>query len=216
MDINYVIKKGSRTMKKYKNLLIFLLIAVLALSLAGCGGTKDTSNTQNSKYKYGKLKIQALDGSVCGAPSYVAYQKGFFAKEGLDAELVSGTTDAMKTGLQTGEFVITNGDFAWFASIQNGVDLKVIGGLHHGCIKIVVPPDSTIKSAQDLKGKTIGVDAIGGTPMAVASVVVANAGFDPQKDVKWLAYPQDQLLQAIKKGEIDVISYWDPFGKLAQ
>ncbi|WP_150267921.1 ABC transporter substrate-binding protein [Paenibacillus tepidiphilus] len=170
----------------------------------------------SAKFKYGKLKIQALSGAVCGAPSYVAYEKGFFAEEGLDVELVSGSMDAMKTGLTTGEFTVTNGDFVWFTSIQQGLDLKVIGGLHHGCIKLVVPPGSSIKTAADLKGKRIGVDEIGGVPMAVSSVVLANAGLDPQKDVQWLAYPLDQLQEGVKKGEIDVYAAWDPFGKLAE
>lgn len=176
----------------------------------------NSSKAAPASYKYGKLKIQALSGAVCGAPSYVAYEKGFFAEEGLDVELVSGSMDAMKAGLTTGEFTVTNGDFVWFTSIQQGLDLKVIGGLHHGCIKLVVPPGSSIKTAADLKGKKIGVDEIGGVPMAVASVVLTNAGLDPQKDVQWLAYPLDQLQEGVKKGEIDVYAAWDPFGKLAE
>ncbi|AIQ59074.1 ABC transporter substrate-binding protein [Paenibacillus borealis] len=190
--------------------------AVAAVAPSSNAAASNSSKAAPASYKYGKLKIQALSGAVCGAPSYVAYEKGFFAEEGLDVELVSGSMDAMKTGLTTGEFTVTNGDFVWFTSIQQGLDLKVIGGLHHGCIKLVVPPGSDIKTAADLKGKRIGVDEIGGVPMAVASVVVTNAGLDPQKDVQWLAYPLDQLQEGVKKGEIDVYAAWDPFGKLAE
>ncbi|MBW4080354.1 ABC transporter substrate-binding protein [Paenibacillus sp. S150] len=190
--------------------------AVAANAPAGNAPDSNGSHAAPAGYKYGKLKIQALSGAVCGAPSYVAYEKGFFAEEGLDVELVSGSMDAMKTGLTTGEFTVTNGDFVWFTSIQQGLDLKVIGGLHHGCIKLVVPPGSSIKTAANLKGKRIGVDEIGGVPMAVSSVVVTNAGLDPQKDVQWLAYPLDQLQEGVKKGEIDVYAAWDPFGKLAE
>ncbi|CQR56308.1 ABC transporter substrate-binding protein [Paenibacillus riograndensis] len=190
--------------------------AVAPSAPAGNASGTNGSKAAPASYKYGKLKIQALSGAVCGAPSYVAYEKGFFAEEGLDVELVSGSMDAMKTGLTTGEFTVTNGDFVWFTSIQQGLDLKVIGGLHHGCIKLVVPPGSSIKTAADLKGKRIGVDEIGGVPMAVASVVLTNAGLDPQKDAEWLAYPLDQLQEGVKKGEIDAYAAWDPFGKLAE
>lgn len=211
-------------MNKWKSIAAINLVLLLALSVIGCGtagdsqknAAKNAASNASSQYKYGKIQIPALGGGACGAPSYVAYEKGFFAEEGLQVELVSGTMDAQKAGLANGQFPVTNGDFVWFTSIQQGLDLKVIGGLHKGCIKVVVPPGSKIKTAADLKGKRIGVDEIGGVPMAVASVVLANAKLDPQKDVQWLAYPLDQLEEAVKKGEIDAFSAWDPFGKLAE
>ncbi|HEX2925148.1 MAG TPA: ABC transporter substrate-binding protein [Ruminiclostridium sp.] len=190
-----------------------------SISASNTAASSDSTTTQtasNEKFKFGKLKIQALGGGACGAPSYVAFEKGFFAEEGLDAELVSGTLDELKTGLVTGEFTVTNGDFQYFPSIQQGMDLKIIGGLHKGCIRLVVPPNSTIKTAKDLKGKKIGVDEIGGTPMSVATIVLANAGIDPQTEVTWVPFPLDQLTQAVKKGEVDAFAAWDPFGVIAE
>jgi len=166
-------------------------------------------------YKYGKLQIQALGGGACGAPSYIAYELGFFKDEGLDVELVSGTLDDLKAGLASGAFTVANGDFQFFPSIQQGLDLKVIGGLHKGCIKIVVPPDSDIKSVADLAGKRIGIDEPGGTPQAVASVALANAGIDPTTGVTWVTYSLDLLTEAVKKGEVDAFAAWDPYGALA-
>jgi NitT/TauT family transport system substrate-binding protein len=208
-------------MKKSVKIAAGLLAAAILASLVGCSGVNNASSggsaasNSSGTYKYGKLKIQALGGGACGAPSYIAYEKGFFKEEGLDVELVSGTLDENKAGLQTGEFTVTNGDFQWFPSIQQGMDLKIIGGLHYGCIKLVVPPNSPIKSAKDLNGKKIGVDEIGGTPMSITSVVLANAGIDPQKGVQWLAYPLDQLTTAVGKGEVDAFAAWDPYGTLA-
>lgn len=188
-----------------------------AASIASASSsTTAAASTSTEKFKFGKLKIQALGGGACGAPSYVAFEKGFFAEEGLDVELVSGTLDELKTGLVTGEFTVTNGDFQYFPSIQQGMDLKIIGGLHKGCIRLVVPPNSSIKTAKDLAGKRIGVDEIGGTPMSVATIVLANAGIDPKTGVTWVPYPLDQLITAVKKGEIDAFAAWDPFGTLAQ
>ncbi|MFW2490094.1 ABC transporter substrate-binding protein [Clostridium chromiireducens] len=200
-------------MKNLKRLIPLALVFAIASSITGC--QKNTAQSVNAEYKYGKLKIQALSGAVCGAPSYIAFEKGFFKEEGLDVELVSGTLDENKTGLATGEFVVTNGDFQWFPSIQQGMNLKIIGGLHKGCIKIVLPPNSPIKTAADLKGKNIGVDEIGGTPMSVATIVLANAGINPQTEVTWKPYPLDQLNEAVSKGEVDAFAAWDPFGTLA-
>lgn len=202
-------------MKKLRKIIAVLLIISTSVSITACQNNNTSSNSRNSKYKYGKLKIQALGGGACGAPSYIAYEKGFFAKEGLDVQLVSGTLDEDKTGLSTGEFTVTNGDFQWFPSIQQGMDLKIIGGLHKGCIKVVVPPNSSIKSGKDLKGKRIGVDEVGGTPMSVTTVLLSKYGINPQTDVTWKPYPLDQLTQAVSKGEVDAFAAWDPYGTLA-
>jgi NitT/TauT family transport system substrate-binding protein len=202
-------------MIKIKKVIGVALASILAISLIACQGKNSESASTDSKYKYGKLKIKALGGGACGAPAYIAFEKGFFADEGLEVELVSGTFDDNKTGLATGEFTVTNGDFQWFPSIQQGMDLKVIGGLHKGCIKIVVPPNSQIKTAKDLAGKNIGVDQIGGTPMSVATMLLSEIGIDPQTGVTWKPYPLDQLTQAVSKGEVDAFAAWDPYGTLA-
>jgi len=199
-------------MKKLKKYISIALLLVVGTVFTGCSKNTDEGN---SEFKYGKLQIKALGGGACGAPSYIAYEKGFFKEEGLDVELVSGTLDDNKTGLATGQFTVTNGDFQWFPSIEQGMDLKIIGGLHKGCIKIVVPPNSPIKSAKDLAGKNIGIDQMGGTPMSVATVVLSNAGIDAAKGVTWKVYPLDQLTSAIDKGEVDAFAAWDPYGTLA-
>lgn len=222
-------------MQKLKRLLVLTLsIGITAIFASACGdagkeagsqaavsGTERVSSgsaqkQEKEKYKFGKLKIQALGGGACGAPSYIAYEKGFFAEEGLEAELVSGTLSELKTGLVTGEFTVTNGDFQYFPSIQEGMDLKIIGGLHKGCIRLVTPPGSPIKTSKDLKGKRIGIDEMGGTPQSVATIVLANAGIDPKTEVTWVTYPLDQLTTAVKKGEIDAFAAWDPYGILAE
>jgi NitT/TauT family transport system substrate-binding protein len=188
-----------------KKFLSVIVIGVLAF----------TGSAGAAEHKLGNIEIQALSGSACGAPAYIALEKGFFAEEGLGVTLVAGNFETQKAGLASGKFYVANGDFNFFPSIVEGLDLKIIAGLHEGCIKLIVPPDSTIKSSKDLKGKTIGVDQLGGTPFFVASLVLAEAGFDPTKDVKWRPFPLDQLSVAVSKGEIDAYAAWDPFGSLA-
>lgn len=200
------------------------LILVAAIFLTACGGTKEDTETakqtdsSNSKYKYGKIDIPGKDGSLCAAPIYIAYEKGFFAEEGFDVNLISADTETRKIGLNNGTIPIVNGDFQFFPSIEEGVKVKVVDGLHKGCIKIVVPPGSPIKSAEDLKGKKIGVDEIGGTPFQVASVWLENHGIvaKDNKDVTFVPFNDGNLeIEAAEKGEIDAAAIWDPFGSLA-
>ncbi|MDR1941316.1 MAG: ABC transporter substrate-binding protein [Endomicrobium sp.] len=185
-------------------------VTAFFLILPACAPKKD------ARFPLGTVEIEALGGGACGAPFYIAAEKGFFENEGINAVLVSGTFETNKAGLSSGKYPIANGDFQFFPSVNEGLDIKIIGGLHQGCIKILVPKDSPIKEPKDFKGKRIGVDEIGGTPMAVTSLVLANAGIDPTTGAQWLPYPLDQLTTVAKNGEIDIIAAWDPYATLAE
>lgn len=193
--------------------------AKTAATIAGTSGTASAAISNTAKtYKYGKISIPALDGSLCQAPIYIAYEKGYLADEGFDATLVAADDETRKIGLNNGTYPVVNGDFQFFPSIEQGVNVKVVDGLHEGCIKIVVPKGSSIKTPADLKGKKIGVDQIGGTPYQVASLWLENSGIDAKdnKDVTFVPYSDGNLeIAAAQKGEIAAAAIWDPFGAVA-
>lgn len=231
-------------MKKSRKIAVMIALALtLNFLLTGCSGkpVKESSTTvkegtgnedastgsstkagtsDTSKYKYGKIDIPGKDGALCGAPIYIAYEKGFFAEEGFDVSLISANAETRKIGLNNGSIPIVNGDFQFFPSIENGVKVKVVDGLHNGCIKLLVRKDSTIKGVKDLKGKKIGVDEIGGTPHQVASVWLEKHGISAKPEdgeVTFLPFDDGNLeVEALKKGDIDVAALWDPFGSVQE
>jgi len=215
-------------MKNLKKILIAALVFILATAVLSVvwsaknvkntKGSKVSKNARSIKYKYGKIDIPGKDGSLCGAPIYIAYEKGFFAAEGFNVNLISADTETRKIGLNNGTIPIVNGDFQFFPSIEEGVKVKVVDGLHKGCIKIIVPAGSPIQSAKDLKGKKIGVDEIGGTPFQVTSVWLENHGIiaKDNKEVTFVPYGDGNLeIEAAQKGDIAAAAIWDPFGSLA-
>lgn len=203
------------------------LLLSLALLTSCSVSSKDEStaataasgtSAEVTDYKYGKIDIPGKDGALCGAPIYIAYENGYFAEEGFDVTLISADFETRKIGLNNGTIPIVNGDFQFFPSIENGINVKVVDGLHEGCIKFAVRPDSDISSVEDLKGKKIGVDEIGGTPHQVASLWLENAGIsaDPSDgEVTFLPYSDGNLeFEALANGEIDVAALWDPLGSI--
>ncbi len=198
------------------------LILALVVLLAGCGqgNTNTNANNNSSQFKYGKIEIPGKDGALCGAPIYIAFEKGFFAEEGFDVTLISANAETRKVGLNNGTIPIVNGDFQFFPSIENDVKVKVVDGLHNGCIKLLVLKDSPIQSVEDLKGKKIGVDEIGGTPHQVASVWLEKNGISAlpeDNEVTFLPFDDGNLeVEALKKGDIDVAALWDPFGSVQE
>jgi len=210
---------------------IIAVISILASLLAACGsktedagqssktlGSTDAGSKNDNEYKYGKIDIPGKDGSLCGAPIYIAYEKGFFKEQGFDVNLISADFETRKIGLNNGTIPIVNGDFQFFPSIENGVKVKVVDGLHYGCIKLIVPKDSAIQGVQDLKGKRISVDEIGGTPHQVASVWLEKNGISAKQEdgeVTFLPFSDGNLaVEALNKGEVDVAALWDPFGSV--
>jgi NitT/TauT family transport system substrate-binding protein len=184
--------------------------AVLAFLLISSFALADVASADNLR----KVRI-GYNGSACEAALFVAYHKGFFKDAGTDAELVKMDFETLKEGLATGKIDATQGNFKWIKPIEQGLNVRLVAGIHNGCIQLVVPVNSPIKSIKDLKGKTVGVEAIGGGPMILIAMELKKLGIDFKKDVSWKAYPGPQAEQAVEKGEIDAIGIWDPWGEIA-
>lgn len=228
-------------MKRLRKLASLLVLAVtLNILLTACAGKPVEESSTNSQastssaaassssaapaakidFKYGKIDIPGKSGALCGAPIYIAFEKGFFAEEGFDVNLISADTETRKIGLNNGTIPLVNGDFQFFPSIENGVNVKVVDGLHNGCIKFLVKKDSPINGVQDLKGKKIGIDEVGGTPHQVAAVWLEKSGISAKpedKEVTFLPFEEGNLeVAALDKGDIDVAALWDPFGSVQE
>ena len=88
--------------------------------------------------------------------------------------------------------------------------MKVIGGMHYGCIKLVVRSDSDLPASttdpSSLKGLKIGVDEVGGTTFQVASVWLEENGVSAKQEkgeVTFLPYSDGNLeLEALYNGDI--------------
>ena len=122
-------------MKSKAKVLSLVLSAVMLASCSVSESKSDSSKSADSSaassagstdYKYGKIDIPGRDGALCGAPIYIAYENGYFAEEGFDVNLISADFETRKIGLNNGSIPIVNGDFQFFPSIENGIDVKVV------------------------------------------------------------------------------------------
>lgn len=137
----------------------------------------------------------------------------FWGKAGVNVEIssVEGSTAAIQ------QLASGNAEFATvapevvFASREKGI--KVIAPydiVRSSIFRVVVAGDSDMKDPADLKGKTIGVPRLASATYPFARTLVASAGLDPDKDVKWLAVgvgPRAAL--ALKDDQVQALSIWD-------
>jgi ABC-type nitrate/sulfonate/bicarbonate transport system substrate-binding protein len=112
-----------------------------------------------------KLNVVTFSGAT-NLPMWVAIDKGFFTKEGLEVtqELTRGSEGVMQ-GLMSGKYQFGSAaldNTIAYAEGQgdvkiDGFDLVAILGVHSGMNRIVSRPE--IKSLKDIKGHTVAVDA---------------------------------------------------------
>jgi NitT/TauT family transport system substrate-binding protein len=158
--------------------------------------------------------VLGWSGATCEAPLYLAYHKGFFTAEGLNVELYaeSATYDdiqGLSSGTLDGE---QNPAVYYFAGLEQGAALHLVGGIHGNCLRLLAGTHSGIKTLADFKGKVIGVAAQGDPGMTIFTLLLARNGVDPKHDVTWKVVDLSRLGAALDKGEIQAVATWDPFG----
>jgi NitT/TauT family transport system substrate-binding protein len=177
---------------------------------AGCSKKTSTTKIINSKH----VKIGFI-GLTCEAPIYTAYEKGFFKDEGLEPELVKCSWASYKDNLALGSYDITHHLVMYFLKpIEQGLDVRFLGGVHTGCLRVQTGVNSPIHKIQDLKGKRIGVPGMGTPPFVFANRVLGTHGVDPSTEITWKVFPAGELGLALTKGEVDAVADAEPIGTL--
>ncbi|WP_084479190.1 ABC transporter substrate-binding protein [Nocardia jejuensis] len=197
---------------------LFAGAGIAAAVVAGGGLTAwlTTRRTPGSGPVNRALKI-GFGGGVCEAPLFAAVHQGIFDKHGLKVEVVKTGADEIKDAVGAGKLDAAPGIFfSWLKPIEQGIDAKLAAGLHEGCLRLIVPTDSPINSVAQLKGKAIGVAAIGDSAMSFFSLDLLDAGLHPSDDVEWRVFPGDQLGDALARGEIVAVAGSDPNALIPQ
>lgn len=140
----------------------------------------------------------------------VGLQKGFYDKEGLPAEITyftsgSAATQAFRTG--NGDVAVA-GDLPSLRLWTGGDGLGLCPQAHYN-LSIIVTRD-TIKSAQDMRGKKIGV-LLGSTSEYFIQKYLAKAGMTTN-DVQAINLTPAEMITGLDRGDIDGFVLWQPFG----
>jgi len=178
------------------------LLLVLAVVFGFVAAQDDAHSAAAGK----KLVIAyaAMNARVC--PLWAPRERGLFTKYGFDAEtlFVRGAPTLVAAMASNEIEVGYTGGTAVIGSVASGSDLKVLSALtNRVTYDLVVRPG--IKSPEDLRGKTFGVQSIGGTVWMGAILALEHLGLDPERDKIAIIAAGDQtvLAQAVATGTID-------------
>ena len=165
------------------------------------------------------LKLTWNATAICTVGVAVAQEKGYFQRHNLDVELINfaGSTDQLLEAIATAKADAGVGmALRWLKPLEGGFDVKIAAGIHGGCMRLFATPASGIAKIADLKGKSIGVTDLAAPDRNFFSIMLHQAGVDPNKEVEWKVFPGDILPVALKKGEVQAFCQGDPLGWLAR
>jgi ABC-type nitrate/sulfonate/bicarbonate transport system substrate-binding protein len=79
-----------------------------------------------------------------------------------------------------------------------------------------VKDDSPIKTIADLKGKTVGINVIGGGTYGPFAMLLQKNGVDPKKDIKLVEVGFAVSEEALRQGRVDAVNMNQPFAARAE
>jgi NitT/TauT family transport system substrate-binding protein len=180
-------------------------------ALAGTGtllGWQSTSLAAEPPLETTKIRI-IRSPAICFAPLYVAEE--FLRAEGFtDVQYVKGvggTSDEKMVADGEADFVAGFAGRHIFA-LDTGNPIVVLAGLHTGCYELYGA--DRIRSIRDLKGKQVAVTQLSSGRHILLSVMAANVGLDPRKDIHWVTDPATKSIQLFADGKIDGFMAFPP------
>jgi ABC-type nitrate/sulfonate/bicarbonate transport system substrate-binding protein len=135
-------------------------------------------------------------------PAFVALEKGFYKREGLDAELISVRSAVTAVQALLGgqiHFIFSVGP--QMPSIWEGSDIILLAQMvGRPTFSMIVTPD--IRTVGDLKGKKIGV-SFGGSTFSGTKALLELNKMNSDKDVQYVSIPGSQpKIAAMQQGII--------------
>src|SRR5246127_2147184 len=124
-----------------------------------------------------RIRIAPSSPGLATWPIHVASKEGFFAREGLSAEIIVMRTNTGIAALVTGSIDFTTAGGSAMRAAVNGAPLKMV-------LNITKKPDlwilaqKSIQRPEDLRGKVIGVGGNWGTQFYQVSEALKAYGVD--------------------------------------
>jgi NitT/TauT family transport system substrate-binding protein len=136
-----------------------------------------------------KIRLAYAGWEIGTAVAYVGVDSGLFKKNGLDIEEIP-IRDNLSAGVQSligVDVLIGFGNpLAVLQPVASGADITLVGS-HVSFDQYGMAVASSISSVKELRGKKVGVSALGAKSDLIARVILRRAGLDPAKDVEMVA-----------------------------
>ena len=186
-------------------------IMVAACLLTGCDTKKPVVTEKLQKITVGSVP------AIVEVPTHVAWEMGYFKEQGLDVDLKinpDGKTSLQQLFDGKADIIHVMATPIVYSSFDRE-DFFVIGKIRHSKIhSAVARKDRGIEKPADLIGKKVAVTKGTSGEFFMDSYFLHN-GIDPSRvNIVYMDGPT--MVDAISKGDVDVMFCWAPFPLLAE
>ncbi len=189
---------------------IIALIAIIAWIWLSFTPVKNSTKSKNQTVAQKPIKIGVIVYPGF-APFFIAQEKNYFEKEGVNAEVVTINDPAQAISALAGnkvQILFSSADFTTYVA-DAGVSVKeiFISDIGYGSDGLLVKND--VKSISDLKGKTVYLSM--GTPSHFLLRYLAEQAGLTNKDINLVQMDADQVGAAFVAKKIDYGMSWEPW-----
>jgi NitT/TauT family transport system substrate-binding protein len=152
-----------------------------------------------------RIRMGLSSVSALHSAAWVAAEKGFFRKQGLDAEIIvvggAGTTGVSALLAGDIQFVSAAGDAIINSNLRGGDTAMIASVINKGMQRLVVRPE--IKTPAELKNKRIAVTRVGAVSHTVLLMILRRWGMT-EKDVQVVQLNSSPYMVAsLEKGGVE-------------
>lgn len=131
-----------------------------------------------------RIKIAYSSADASNFVWYAALDTGFYKKNGVEVDLIfipSSTTSV--SSVVAGDIQLANNSGGAVANATVGGASLVMTACYINTLPYELVVHESIKSAEDLKGKSVGISRVGSASDVAARALVKGLGLEPVKDV---------------------------------
>jgi len=193
-----------------KSLLVLFVLPVSFLSLS-------PSILTNVYAQATKLNVASSGISPTQIVPYLAHEAGIFARNGLEVSVIRTRADVAVMSMLAGDTTLIDvaGPIAIRSNLK-GVDSAFVAA---GAVTFSywLMAAKAIKTAQDLKGKLVGVASLTGSTMVATRYALAKLNLNPDRDIKIIQIGgTPDRLTALRTGRIQATLLSPPTSLAAQ
>ena len=153
-----------------------------------------------------KITIGVAAMSPRTIPLIVAQEQGLFARHGLDARivLIRGAPTLVASLISGDVEVGYTGGPAVIGAAAQGIYLRILSSISSRLTHTLIA-NPAIKNAEQLRGKRMGIQSIGGSTWMHTMLALEHLGLEPKRDNVSLLVIGDSVLigQSLEAGRID-------------
>jgi len=151
----------------------------------------------------------AKNQTICIAPQYVV-------SDLLSAEGITNVVYVQSDGGVEQAKAVANGDLDFtlhfsgplLLQIDRGLRTTILAGIHVGCFELFAKEG--IRSVADLKGRTVGIQALETSQHIFLSAMATLVGLNPTKDIEWVTSASVKPIELFADGKIDAFLGFPP------